>query len=151
MNQTSRQGDLTPLSVAVRSGFPDVAQFLIDSGADVNSRDTAGRSQLFLAAFYNNLPVMEMLIRNGASVDLTDDGGRTALHHAATLENGEILQILLQAGASVNCATRYGQTPLHMALFEGKLVNGEILIEHWRSNRSLGFCTVFSSNQMCEF
>lgn len=54
-------------------------QILIDAGADVNSRNDAGRTPLHWAAETENCGVVELLLKVGADVTVeADDGALTA-------------------------------------------------------------------------
>lgn len=70
----------TPLGTAVRSGDRNLAQLLLEHGADVNAAQS--RPPLTTAALAHDLPMMELLIRAGADPNRRDGGpgeGKTAL------------------------------------------------------------------------
>jgi len=87
----------------------DVANALLDNGADIEHLAPGGRSSgrpLQLAAKkYGGAPMVELLLKRGAKVDSTDLLGRTALMRAA--EHGwiEAVEALLAAGADPNLET----------------------------------------------
>ena len=56
------------LTITAESGYDRGISLLIDAGADVNQRDSAGRSTLFLAAIKRHIKCMKLLIKNGAHV-----------------------------------------------------------------------------------
>lgn len=69
---------------------------ILDSGVDVKTCDSEGRTALFFA---HDHKVTECLLYRGASVDVVDSGGKTALHHATLGRHDEahrIVDILLQ-------------------------------------------------------
>uniref|UniRef100_A0A671EXX4 Retinoic acid induced 14 n=2 Tax=Rhinolophus ferrumequinum TaxID=59479 RepID=A0A671EXX4_RHIFE len=74
-----------PLLLAVQSGHSEVCHFLLDHGADVNSRDKNGRTALMVAS----------LIKKGADLTLVDSLGHNALHYSKLSENAGIQSLLL--------------------------------------------------------
>jgi ankyrin repeat protein len=99
-----------------------VIQYLLDNGADVDSRNIKQETPLHMAAFKGHAEESQLLLRNGATVDARSDSGDTPLHSAAT--NGclceRLTKIFLAAGADVNARSHRGQTPLHDAARAGE-------------------------------
>lgn len=60
----------------------EVIKLLIESGADVNSCDSKGRTCLHFAAANNDLTVAQLLINFGANVNCSDKNGKTPLSYA---------------------------------------------------------------------
>ncbi len=60
-------------------GFPDVAEYLIAHGADVEAAIGFGVRPLMLAAGYGEIGVVETLLKAGADVLARNEGGFTAL------------------------------------------------------------------------
>eukprot|EP00696_Hemimastix_kukwesjijk_P001875 gnl/Hemi2/12278_TR4200_c0_g1_i1.p1 gnl/Hemi2/12278_TR4200_c0_g1~~gnl/Hemi2/12278_TR4200_c0_g1_i1.p1 ORF type:complete len:391 (+),score=108.20 gnl/Hemi2/12278_TR4200_c0_g1_i1:169-1341(+) len=76
--------DLTPLMVAASSGCHEVAQILIDRGADMDARDSQdSRAPLHMAAEAGSLPTVGLLLSRGADPNATDSKDLTALDYAA--------------------------------------------------------------------
>ena len=111
----------TALSAVFASGnrgpkYLEIAQFLIDAGADVKLRDERGRSALDIAAENGSLPGVEFLTSHGSDPnDRSQLTGDTALHRAA--ENGfpDVVAALLVKGANPNAQNLVGNAPLHYA------------------------------------
>ncbi|HXA51200.1 MAG TPA: ankyrin repeat domain-containing protein [Candidatus Acidoferrum sp.] len=101
------------LGQAARSRQTDLVQFLLDSGADVNSRGP-GEGLTPLASAVNNgaFENARLLLRKGANADARDHSGRTALWYAAVSENSGLITLLLEHGADVNARDNAGRTAL---------------------------------------
>jgi ankyrin repeat protein len=83
VNVTDEKG-WTPLMKSaynpeLNRGFADVAQTLIDAGADVETPISYGIRPLMLAAGYGETAVVEVLLKAGADVMARNEGGLTAL------------------------------------------------------------------------
>jgi ankyrin repeat protein len=103
-------------------------EFLLKSGADVNSSSKYGDTPLSLAARNHELNVATLLLRNNAKVNSRDDGGWTPLHKATSKCDLEMAELLLSNGANPNLkSTDTGGTPLHLAV-ECKKAMVELLI-----------------------
>ena len=91
----------TALSAAAVGGQPTVATFLIEKGADVNSRDgLIGRTPLMDAVEMGHFEMVELLLRAGADASLADNRGTMAL--AIAREKGEPNSIRLLEQAERN-------------------------------------------------
>lgn len=74
---------------------------LLDSGADLNFKDTDGRTALHVAACQGRPAVAEILLRKGAKVDPEDRWGSTPLADAIHYKNDEVAKLLEKYGAKV--------------------------------------------------
>jgi uncharacterized protein len=95
----------------------EIAQALIEAGADVNARSANDFDVLPLhsACAGNHDDVVAVLLAAGADVNVTQRGGYTPLHGAA--QNGADVTIdrLLAAGADRTARTDDGRTPADLA------------------------------------
>ena len=88
----------TPLHAAAMSASSDVADVLLQAGADVHAVSDYGYTPLHYACDSTNLPVVQTLLSHGADVNAVDTRGDTPLHSACyfALNESAILPIAEQ-------------------------------------------------------
>lgn len=91
--QDQQAGNTALMGVCFR-GYKEIAQKLIDKGADVNQRNSQGATALTFAATFGHLEIAEMLLEKGADVFVPDSRGKTPLDHAILQENEEMVELL---------------------------------------------------------
>jgi ankyrin repeat protein len=121
-NVNSRDSYLfqTPLMWAAASNQADVAQILIDNGADINAISAAldlrgvlqsrvqgdfpdgGLTALHHAARENAIETARVLIDNGADLDILDPQDISALRFAIINANLDLAKMLVEGGANIN-------------------------------------------------
>jgi hypothetical protein len=110
----------SPLLVAASKGDINSVQNLIKNGADIEQKDKAGYTALFLAVCDGQSSIVEYLINKGAKVNTQNGEGMTPLHYAAlhlTPEtSNNVIKILLDNGADASIKDKYGNTPLKYAM-----------------------------------
>jgi ankyrin repeat protein len=94
----------------------EVAELLINKGADVNVKLPGGWTPLLWAVINGLKEVAELLIASGADVNWKDKNGGTLLHRAALEGHKEIVKLLIAEGADANAKTKRGETPLDAAI-----------------------------------
>ena len=99
--------NITPLHNAMS---PELAQLLIDSGADIEATTDKLETPLHFAIERENLEVAEVLIRTSANVHARNHAGQTPLHLA---EHAKSVDILVDANANTEAKDDLGQTSLH--------------------------------------
>ncbi len=119
---------ITPLMKASWDGELEIAQYLIDSGADVNAVDDGAETPLFSAVNRTRVEIVQLLIDHGAKVNVANSRQFTPLATAAGAGNEEIVRILAKAGGDLK-AEVYGLTPLMFAVASRKVEAVKLLVE----------------------
>ena len=123
-------GGMTPLLYAARHNHIDIAQQLLNAGADLNAKEANGIWPLLMAISNNNMPMAHFLLEQkqggGALLNAQDWYGRSPIWeavnvrnlymHNSTFVNGvdrapvlELIKALIDAGADLNVRTK--ETP----------------------------------------
>ncbi len=105
--------EFTALHSVVGEHSLEMAQFLIQSGADTNAKNQDGVVPLHLAAYDY---MVEALVEGGADIDTKDDYGSTPLHTATDEGEFDVVKALVKHGAKVNEINNYDNTPLDIAI-----------------------------------
>jgi ankyrin repeat protein len=119
----------TPLHLAAFFGQKDVAEALIEHGADVNARSVNAMRNMPLhaAAAGRSSELVKVLLEHGADVNARQQGGWTALHAAAQNGDAAMATALLDSGAEVNARAENNQNPMDLAMTGGHQNVAEIL------------------------
>lgn len=94
---TSRSESLQ--KAAARGDVGRVQSILQSSTVSIDSRDTSGRTALFLAVLHHHEAAVRALLERGANPNLGDPDGRTPLEIARDQHQPAIVAALLRAGA----------------------------------------------------
>jgi len=107
----------TPLHLAAEKGYEDIAELLIDKGADVMALDLYRHTPLHLAALFGHAEVAELLIAKGADLNAREtETGSTPLHEAVFGRHKNVVELLIAKGADLNVEKKTtNDTPLDTA------------------------------------
>ena len=107
----------TPIHLAILNGHENVADLLVQNGADVNLSLGPWANPLQAAVQRGQLPMIQWLTARGSYIDKPAPlKGRTALHIACLEGNDVPVQHLIEAGANVMARDEELDTSLHLAL-----------------------------------
>jgi ankyrin repeat protein/endonuclease YncB( thermonuclease family) len=109
-----------PLADAIRTGNLIELERFAAIGTDLNRTNAQGRTPLFLATWYQQIPVFDWLMERGADPRIADMGGMTPLHVAAGKGNLDLVVRLLQAPIDINARNRDNQSPAELAAALGR-------------------------------
>ena len=67
-------------------GYTEIAQILLDAGADVNRRNGVGQTALMMAALVNKTAIIDLLLEHGADTAIADAAGNSV--HSLAVSQG---------------------------------------------------------------
>jgi len=94
-----------------------IAEYLIDTGINVDTKSKKGITALQLAIDRNNVQILELILLNGANVNTHVSYGSTPLDRAIYIKDEnvrtEVVRLLLKYKADINLKDGRGNTVLH--------------------------------------
>jgi ankyrin repeat protein len=121
---------IAPLDAALGGNYFQIAELLLQHGADVDVRSQGGWTPLLSVSFKDNPEIVEWLLNHGADANARLDGGATPLHFAGEGGHPQIARMLLDHKADINAETLTGLTSLHVASGYGNVDVAELLLRH---------------------
>jgi ankyrin repeat protein len=119
------QRGMTPLLLALSYGRAEVANYLLEAGADATLADEAGNAALHQAAGGGHAEIVRLLLsRSKAELNVRGQDGGTPLLLALSQGHAEVAKYLLEEGADVTLADEVENTALYQAVGRG---NGEFV------------------------
>jgi serine/threonine protein kinase len=121
---------ITPLLLAASLNRKDMTEILLERGAEVNAKDSLGRTALHVAVSRRHSEVAELLLTEGADANVKDvEHGWAPLHAAAYNGDSKTAESLIANGADLSVKdAKMGRTPLHVAAANGDSKMTELLI-----------------------
>ena len=145
----------SPLHTAVASGNYEMAEWLLDNGALVDSHNKDEKTPLHFASI-GNIDLCILLLNRGADANYRNKDRETPFLHAVKLQDTKIVKLMLEYGADINTSDKFGESPLHTAvscgnyemakwlLDNGALVNSHNIEKktplHYASNGNIDLC-----------
>ncbi len=111
----------TPLHLAAFFGANDLAEALLNKGAEIDIRSTNNmqNTPLHAAVAGRRGPMVKFLLEHGADANARQSGGWSALQGAAQNGDREMVETLIAHGAHINARSDNNQCALDMALMRG--------------------------------
>ncbi|EAX87737.1 ankyrin repeat protein, putative [Trichomonas vaginalis G3] len=110
--------------------IPELYEYLITHGADVNAEDSYGNPALIIAIKSGNADIVKVLLSHGADVNSKDYHWDSALIIAIKSGNADIVKVLLSHGADVNSKDYHWDSALIIAIKSGNADIVKVLLSH---------------------
>lgn len=115
VNLRSSADSSTALQIAVITGNQEIAEMLVQRGADVNAQDVLGFTPLMIAAQANDTAMIRFLMSKGADLSTKTIAGYDALSIAVEKGNDESVRVLLDKGVLPGPVSGTTLTPLKIS------------------------------------
>lgn len=119
-----------PLWCASAAGHLPIVQFLVESGAQVNSKTRTNSTPLRAACFDGHYAIVKYLVQHGADYEVSNRHGHTCLMIACYKGHYKIVRYLLSLKADMNRKSTKGNTALHDCAEAGSLEILKLLLEN---------------------
>ncbi|MEO5893162.1 MAG: ankyrin repeat domain-containing protein [Ferruginibacter sp.] len=126
INQANKAG-ATALTLAVRSNSPEIVQYILNNGGNVNVTDAKGNNLLYyLLESYNPRqakdfePKLKTLQNAGLNLATPQKDGNTIYHLAVAKNDLPLLKLIQPYAGDVNAKNSEGLTALHKAAMMSK-------------------------------
>jgi ankyrin repeat protein len=125
------------LIAAAEAGDVESIRALLAQGADINGRDTGGRTPVMAATHGRQVEAVRALLQAGADVDIRDNRLDNPFLYAGAEGLLEILRLAIDAGADPHLTNRFGGTALipaaergHVAVVTELLTRTDVDVNH---------------------
>jgi len=118
LNATDKN-NYTSLHWACMRAHWDVAEYLIEQGADLNVIGRDGGTQINWAVHHDNVDIIKLMVEKGAKLNIQNQWGMTELHTAIWRGCIHVVEYLLNHGSDPTIKTNEGWTAMHYAFRSG--------------------------------
>ena len=124
------QSGFTMLHHAAKENRPDIIEFLVNSGCDINAEDDEGQTPLHKAAMFGNVESVKLLLEKEADPNKVDESGNIPLH-IAIITGGDIEVVSsLIIKTDLRIKKDDGQNALHLAIKYHKVDSIDLMLNH---------------------
>jgi len=95
VNDVKTDEGITPLILAIHYGHGNIAQYLLQHGANINEPDNNGKTPLMYAVERGIPGIIHFLLANGANVEARDNHGNTVLMYSTRSNNSAIVNYFI--------------------------------------------------------
>src|SRR6056297_1774117 len=107
----------TPLEMAIKKRDIELAQILLDAGADIYYVDTDGDTLFHTAASINSNKNVDFLLSKGLDINARNNDGETPLHIAAEKGYDSVVEQMINNGADLFAVDNNNYMPMHIHVF----------------------------------
>jgi ankyrin repeat protein len=122
------QGNNTGLLLALLSENDELAELLLEAGANYNIKDSEGFTPFIISAIAGRLRIVKKILSLGVEIDSITNVGNNALMYAALKGHNKVVSELLKVGSKYNMQNNSGYTALMAAAEKGHAEVVEILL-----------------------
>ena len=132
VNAVGKVGNTAAMHLLIHHDDPDTLRMLLDAGAKLDHKNSAGKTMLDLATEKRRSACVKLLNKRKApsaqtAFNARDSHGRTPLMLAVRKKDGEKeIQSLLRQGADINARDNGGNTALHHLLTVGQNIDARL-------------------------
>ena len=120
----------TPLHHAALIDSPEIIEYLLSRGADIDAQNTQLNTPLHEAMQSRKENTAVLLIEKGADLNKKNIHQQTPIHRAASLNQMKTGEMLIARGAPIDPVDRFGRTPfLYVARQTGNVEFGKLLLD----------------------
>ncbi|KAM7220562.1 Ankyrin repeat-containing domain protein [Rhypophila decipiens] len=119
------------LEWAAENGNTEMAEQLLEEGADVNIRDSLQMTPLHLSIRNGHTVISEILLDRGADIEARDDdkSGETPIMWAIERNRPKLVEFFISKGANLRKCDRLGRNPLIRAIHGGREEMIEVILK----------------------
>jgi ankyrin repeat protein len=146
LNYRDNSGN-TLMHLASEYGHPDLMEFLIKRGAEINRKNHEGNTPLHLSVSNRKRQAVALLLMKGVDINARNNSGETPLH--LSIWSTVMIEKLLDVGADIDARDNFGDTPLNHAVESDCLQGAEKLVHLGADLDARGFYGQTALHKAC--